>query len=80
MFFACLVLIVPFCRYKDPPLVDLIDKLDVTEKDLTRPARFFITEVLGRGDVPGVSGLGLAGKVEGGIIAVGKIIGLDEGS
>lgn len=51
--------------------MDLIDKLDVTEKDLTRPARFFITEVLGRGDVPGVSGLGLAGKVEGGIIAVG---------
>ena len=57
--------------YNDPPLVSLIDKLNVATKDLSRPARFYVTEVLGRGDVPGVSGLGLAGKVEGGIIAVG---------
>ncbi len=57
--------------YKGPPLVTLIDKLTSVDKDLTRPTRFYVTEVLGRGEVAGVSGLGLSGKVEAGIVAVG---------
>jgi translation elongation factor EF-1alpha len=60
--------------YSGPTLVSLIEELKATEKDYSKPTRFYVTEVLGRGEVPGISGLALAGKVEAGIVAVGDLL------
>lgn len=57
--------------YTGPTLMGCIDAFTAgAEKDVRKPLRFYVTEVLGRGEA-GISGMGLAGKVEAGFVAVG---------
>lgn len=56
--------------YTGPTLMAAIDAFSAAEKDVKKPLRFYVTEVLGRGE-SGISGMGLAGKVEAGFVAVG---------
>ena len=56
--------------YQGKTLVSLIDGFSAVEKDLMSPTRFYVTEVLGRGDAS-ITGLGLSGKVESGMLSTG---------
>lgn len=57
--------------YQGPTLMQCIDAfVPPAARDLGKPLRFYVTEVLGRGEA-GLAGMGLAGKVESGFVAVG---------